>query len=1042
MVHTSGSRAHDWENPEIVAINRSPAHATLAPYPSEQMALAGQRDASPFVRMLNGLWKFHYARNPALVADSMFRQDVDVTGWDTIQVPGNWTMQGYDKPIYTNVQMPFPANPPYVPQEDNPTAVYRRTFILPDQWQGREVFVCFDGVESAFYVWINGYQVGYSQDSRLPAEFDITPYVHAGENTIAAMVIRWSDGSYLEDQDHWWQAGIYRDVWLYATPQVHISDIFCLTELDEHYVDAVLRVRARIGGYDNASTEGYTVQMQLYDAKGGAVFAAPVSAPIWVSDFEILKVDLEQAISAPSKWSAEKPDLYTVVLALRDDQGRIIEAESCQIGFRRVEIKDRQLLINGQPVLMRGVDRHDHHDQLGKTVPFADMLTEVRLMKQFNINAVRTSHYPNDSRWLDLCDQFGIYVIDEANIECHAVYDRLAHDPQWTTAFVERGKRMVERDKNHPCIILWSLGNESGYGPNHDALAGWIRGYDPSRPLHYEGAMRRDWKSGHLASDIVCPMYPTIERIVEYGEDPSNTRPLIMCEYAHSMGNSTGNLKEYWDAIESHHGLQGGFIWDWIDQGLLKVDDKGQEYWAYGGDFGDEINDGNFCINGLIWPDRTPHPALYEYKKIVQPVGIKAIDLAKGVVQVTNKQYFSDMSAFRGTWELAADGTVIQGGDLPVLHIAPQGVQQVSLPIRRPQLAPGAECFLTVRFVLARAAAWAGEGHVVAWEQFQMPFQAPAPARISVLEMPALDLRENDGEIAIVGREFSLTFSKQLGLVSSFVFHGTPLLQSGPLLSIWRAPTDNDGIKLRPDRRMLLSLWQEAGLDRLRLSTRSIKATQLKPQMVRISVETLAQAEGGLPGFNHRHQYTIYGSGDVVIDNTVIADKGLPPLPRVGLTMTLPGGFEHMMWYGRGPHENYVDRNTGAAVGLYSGSVDEQYVPYIMPQENGNKTDVRWVALRNGQGIGLLAIGAQHLEVSASHLTAQDLYRAFHTCDLTRRDDITLNLDLRQCGLGGASCGPGTLPQYLILPGTFCFGVRLCPVMADQDPVRLGRERL
>jgi beta-galactosidase/beta-glucuronidase len=1072
---------NDWENPQVVGINKLPAHATLWPYPDEALALTGQPQKSPYFQSLNGRWKFYYAPNPASVPENFHEAEFEVTAWAEIEVPGNWTVQGYDKPIYTNIKMPFAPNPPYVPKDDNPTGIYQREFTIPDGWLNRQIFVCFDGVESAFYLWLNGQKVGYSQDSRLPAEFNLTPYLQPGKNIMTVMVIRWSDASYIEDQDHWWMAGIHRDVYLYATPKVHVSDFFVRPELDADYGDATLKVRATISFYDqrepvdykgeirifDADPPGYTVEMQLYDADHKALFVEPVSKLVLRSDWSPPTVHLSQRVAQPQKWSAEQPYLYTLVLTLKAANGEIIEVESCRVGFRKIEVKNRELLINGQPVLIKGVNRHDFHDRHGKTVPFETMLADIKLMKQFNINAVRTSHYPNDTRWYDLCDEYGLYVIDEANIECHALYNKLPHDPQWTTAFLERGKRMVERDKNHPCIIMWSLGNESGYGPNHDAMAGWIRGYDPGRPLHYEGAIshhsvltnseeveanswptpeqfrqakQQGWQTGHLATDIVCPMYPAVDEIIAYAQNPDNSRPLIMCEYAHSMGNSTGNLKEYWEAVENHHGLQGGFIWDWIDQGLLKTDDQGREYWAYGGDFGDEINDGNFCLNGLIWPDRTPHPAMYEYKKIIQPVAVKARDLAAGQLEIFNKQNFSDLSSLICSWELAADGEVLQQGELGRLTTPSGASEVVTLPIQTPALFPGAECFLTIRFTLAQATLWADQGHEVAWEQFSMPVKASTPAMITTAETPPLELAESAGEARIAGPDFRLVFDKSTGQIAAFTFRETPLLLSGPALNIWRAATDNDGFKLWPElENKLLYQWLQAGLDRLERKAETYMVEQLSAQVVRIGVRTLARAANCPDGFEHRHTYTIYGSGDVVIENRVDASQSLPSLPRVGLTMLLPGDFEQFTWYGRGPHENYIDRNVGAAVGLYRGTVDEQYVPYIMPQENGNKTDVRWLTLTQKNGLGLLAVGQPNLEVSVSHYTADDLYRARHTHELSRRDEIILNLDYKQCGLGGASCGPGTLPQYLVQPGSFSFTVRLRPITTQDNPAHLSR---
>lgn len=1077
---------NDWENPEVVGINKLPGHVPALPYPDEATALAGQREGSPYFQLLNGTWKFHYAANPLAAPENFHQLDYNTANWDNIDVPGHWMLQGYDKPIYTNVRMPFPPDPPHVPQEDNPTGLYQRNFVIPAAWQGRQIFVCFDGVESAFYLWVNGQPVGYSQGSRLPAEFDLTPYVQVGDNTMMAMVIRWSDGSYLEDQDHWWLAGIYRDVYLYATPKADIFDFFAWTDLDDDFQDATLKVQAKINFYDQRydatnytgqnvrfpiDPADHTVEIQLYDADDRPVLTQSVSQPVLTSDWEYPQVRLSERITAPKKWSAEEPYLYTLVLTLKNVQGETVEAKSHKVGFRRVEIKNRELLINGQPVLMKGINRHDHDDRRGKAVTYESMLADVQLLKQFNFNAVRSSHYPNDTRWYELCDQYGLYVIDEANIETHGIYNKPPNDPRWLTALMERGMRMVERDKNHACIIMWSLGNESGYGPNQDAMAGWVRYVDPTRPLHYEGTTspytivlnkgldiggaklertQKDnlynlgWQDGLPANDVYCPMYPPIEALVAYAQEPSNTRPLIMCEYAHSMGNSTGNLKEYWEAIEQYHGLQGGFIWDWVDQGLLKVDDQGREYWAYGGDFGDTINDHNFCINGLIWPNRQPHPAMFECKKIQQPVSVQAKDLQAGVIEITNKNYFSNLSQYRVEWELAVDGQIVQQGHLVDLNIPPSTSREVTIPFETPQLWPGAECFLNVRFVLPEATLWAEAGHEVAWEQFQLPVQTPDPIPISFVELPPLELDQTDQNLTIIGADFQLTFDKAAGQIESLTFRQTEILKNGPMLNIWRAPTDNDGIKYKAEAKgPLLAEWLQAGLDRLERQTRRMTVEQPNDQLICVEAESVVQADGCDHGFVHRHCYWIYGSGDIVIDNEVTASSELPPLPRVGLSMTLPGGFEQFSWYGRGPHENYIDRNAGTAVGLYSSSVDEQYVPYILPQENGNKTEVRWLTLTNEQGIGLLAVGRPTLEVSVSHYTVQNLYQAFHTNELTRRNEITLNLDIKQCGLGGASCGPATLPQYLVLPGSYKFSIRLRPFFNSQnDPAQLARQKL
>ncbi len=1045
---------NDWENPRFFGLNKLPAHATLIPYPDPSSALRMPPEQSPCFQSLNGRWRFAYAARPEDAPAGFCAADAGAD-WDTIEVPGNWTMQGYDKPIYTNVKMPIPPTPPFVPGDDNPTGIYQRRFSLPAGWEGRRIILAFDGVESAFYVWVNGQQVGYSQDSRLPAEFDITPFVRAsGENTLTAMVIRWSDGSYIEDQDHWWMAGIYRDVYLYAVPEVHLADVFARALLDTDYRDGLLSVTVRLAAARDLSPEGYVVEAQLYDADRQPVLPAALSGEVHVRLEELPQVTLKAVVPAPRPWSAESPALYTLVVTLRDPAGEVVEAGRWRVGFRTVEIRGRELLVNGQPVYFYGVNRHDLNDRRGKTVTLDDMIADVTTMKRFNFNAVRTSHYPNDTRFYDLCDEYGLYVVDEANIECHALYNQLANHPDWAAAFLDRGVRMVERDKNHPSIIMWSLGNESGYGPAHDAMAGWMRGYDGTRPIHYEGAITRhaghDWEDGHLATDVTPPMYPTVDAIVAYAKDLRATRPLIMCEYAHSMGNSTGNLREYWEAIESHHGLQGGFIWDWIDQGLRKVDAEGRAYWAYGGDFGDTINDRNFCINGLVWPDRTPHPAMWECRKLFQPLAVRAVDLAAGEVEIANKRFFTGLEDLRGAWEIAVDGEVVQRGTLPALAIPPRGRQAVRIPCSRPALPPGAECFLTVRFTLAEPTLWAEAGHEVAWEQFPLPVSAPPAVTIAAAEMPALTLADGPGQIAVSGADFALTFDRQAGTLASLTGCGVALIAAGPTLNLWRAATDNDGFRHDPlmleekgrAEVKLLKRWIEAGLNRLTLATEAVTVEQIAPAVVRIAAVTRATGANGLAPIRHRHTYTIYGSGDVAIDNQIDVPAGYPPLPRVGLTMQMPGGFETLTWYGRGPQESYSDRKAGVAVGLYRGTVDEQYVPYILPQENGNKTDVRWLALNNAAGAGLLIAATPALEAGALHYTADDLYAAFHTNELVRRDEVIITLDRAQCGLGGASCGPGTLPQYLIQPGTFTFSLRLRPFLEGADLAALARQQV
>jgi beta-galactosidase len=1038
---------NDWENPQVVGINKLQAHATGVPFADQASALKRDPSASPWHLSLNGEWDFSLVANPDVVPGGFWNVDYKTGGWDTIPVPSNWTMQGFDKPIYTNVQMPIPNTPPYVPKDDNPTGLYRKNFEVPGDWEGRKIILSFGGVESAFYLWVNGDKVGYSQGSRTPAEFDITDYVQSGENLIAAQVIRWSDGSFLEDQDHWRMAGIYRDVTVYALPEIHLWDVFAKPVLDTEYKDAVLTVVARIGG-DSDQAKDYQVEMQLFDAAEEPVFDNPVSGKIVPDHNKVLKVELEKKVETPQKWNHEHPYLYTLVVTLKGTDGNPVQYYSHRIGFRKVEIKNRELLVNGKMVYIKGANRHDHHDTHGKYVPYEDMLEDVLVMKRHNMNAVRTSHYPNDPAFYDICDEYGLYVWDEANLETHSVYDVLTHKTEWLNAFMERGVRMVERDKNHPSIIVWSLGNESGYGPNHDAMAGFFRGYDPDRIVHYEGAISQgpqNWKRGHITTDLCCPMYPQISDIIAYAEDETNDRPFIMCEYAHAMGNSVGNLKEYWEAIEGYHGLQGGFIWDWIDQGLTKVDENGVAYWAYGGDFGDTINDRNFCINGLVFPDRTPHPSMAEFKKLIQPLAVKAVDLLQGQVEIINKHDFSTLEGLVGTWDVSVDGKVVQSGTLPPLKTLPGKGTRIAIPFAVPDLFPGAEAFLTLRFSLKEDALWARAGYEIAWEQFVLPYINPQPNKTDSLdEFAAIKVDEKPENVSFLGDDFSLIFDCVKGLLTSFKYQGTELIESGPQMNVWRAATDNDGFKFAAEidwlEHKLLNQWIKHGLNRLVYTCDSFDWEQVDGIVKVVTVHSI-RAQDADYGFRHQTTYTISGSGDVQTDHEVDCDSMLPLLPRMGVILTMPAGFEQFTWLGRGPEESYVDRKAGVAVGLYSGTVDEQYVPYIMPQENGNKTDVRWTAVTNDAGIGLLAVGGSLMETGVGHFTADDLYAAYHTNELTRRDETYWTLDVMQCGLGGNSCGPMTLPQYLIEPGQFKFSVLLRPVSPARGELRkLGRK--
>ncbi len=1045
------SLGRPWELPELTAINRLPARATLVPFQSEKAALTVDRKQSSQVRSLNGQWHFRLFARPEEVPADCLADDFAGENWDRITVPGNWTVQGYDKPHYTNVMMPWENRPPFVPDE-NPTGVYRCTFEVPKRWLSRRTVVHFGGTESCFYLFLNGHCVGMSKDSRLPAEFDLTPWLREGSNSLAVMVIRWSDGSYVEDQDHWWMAGIYRDVFLYSTSQAYIEDLFAVGELDDECIGGQLVVKSKLNFTSDPEAD-FRMSAQLYDADGVAQFAEPLTAPIPGSyRLNGYEASVEGTIERPRQWSAEAPYLYTLLVTLWNDAGDAVEHTSCRVGFRRVEVKDRQLLINGKPVLIKGVNRHDHHDRFGKTIPRETMIQDILLLKQFNFNAVRTSHYPNDSLWYELCDQYGIYVVDEANIENHANYRPLAHDPRWAYSYLERGKRMVKRDKNHPCVIMWSLGNESGYGENHDRIADWIRAYDPTRPLHNENALKVRWHQGgncygaggERSNDLINPMYPHLDIMLEWASTTDERRPFIPCEYSHAMGNSNGNLKEYWDAIKSLHGLQGGFIWDWVDQGLIKTDDQGREYWAYGGDFGDEPNDVNFCINGMIWPDRTPHPAMFEFKKLVQPLDFHAVDLAAGTVGITYTDWFVVADWLSVSWELTVDGLGVGSGDLGCLDLAPQERRDFHIGFTPPALRKGEEAHLMLRAVTVRDLPWAPKGHLVAWEQFALPVTATKrrPARKSGRGSFGLEETADRITVSNDANQLRLEVDRSTGVISSYACAGRTLLQRGPLFNVLRGWLDNDGVKGFPGHWEAdwksLGRWHTAGIDELTPQEPRVLLGAPKPGSVSFTIEQRFLCRGGKHAFGHKHSYTIHNDGRIVAVNRFTADKRLPDLPRLGVVMVLPADLEQIEWFGRGPHESYCDRYVGAPVARYRGSVAEQYVPYILPQEHGNKIDVRWLALTDRSGSGLLVTGPSNLSCNATHYPASDLITARHTNELTPRPEVYLYLDYKQRGLGTNSCGPDTLEKYQVKPGTYSYTYQLIPIEATAAPADLA----
>lgn len=1020
----------DWENPAVVGRNKQPGHCTLTPYATIEQAKQGTREASPYFQSLNGDWKFHWVPSPDRRPNDFYKADYDDAAWGTIEVPSCWELKGYGTPIYTNVRYPFKKDPPNVmgdvpgdwtkAREPNPVGSYRRSFTLPDAWDGREIFLHFEGVKSAAYVWVNGQQVGYSQGSKTPAEFDITKYVHAGENTLAVEVYRWCDGSYLEDQDYWRLSGIYRDVFLFATPKVHIRDFFVTTDLDDAYRDATLRVQMQLHNYAARDAGAQTVDLRLLDPEGkpvGDEALASISLSELKPDGET-KPSILVGIKAPRLWSCEQPNLYRLLLVLKNASGDVVEVETCRVGFRKVEIRDSRLLVNGAPVKLKGVNRHEHDPDRGRSIGMDMMVRDVELMKQFNVNTVRTSHYPNQPAWYDLCDEYGIFVIDEANVESHGMgygAESLGHDPAWERAHVEREQRMVERDKNHPSVIIWSLGNEAGPGRNFQAARDAILAIDTSRPIHYE----RD----NDKADIDSCMYPSVEWLDGVGASDS-PKPFIMCEYAHAMGNAVGNLAEYWETIERHDRLIGGCIWDWVDQGLRRKTADGREFFAYGGDFGDTPNDGSFCINGMVMPDRSVPPKMWEMKHVYQYIDVEPIDLMAGRIRIRNKYFFTNLKQFDIHWRLTEDGSIIQQGEVPPMDIAPQQSAAIELTFEAPAIKPGAAYDLRVSFHTREAVPWANKGHEVAWRQLRMPFDAPTANVISIHDAPAMRFDLSDDAVDIHGKEFELRFDRKNATIAALQY-GDQLIISGdeahlrgPVLNVFRAPVDNDNYVSRD--------WYAAGLNKLSRRVRRSNFNSMRPNA--FAIETLVEYSGaGDCRFDLESTWTVFGNGCINVSNRIIPHNAPSILPRLGLRMILTPSLSRFTWLGRGPHENYIDRKSAADLGLYESTVAAQFFPYIHTQETGAREDVRWAALTTDQGAGLLVVADSAMSVTALHHTSEQLAAAQHPYELPTSKDVVLCIDAAQNGLGGASCGPRPMDKYLLRPEPVTFGFSLRP---------------
>ncbi|WP_107486355.1 glycoside hydrolase family 2 TIM barrel-domain containing protein, partial [Streptomyces sp. 13-12-16] len=1255
--HAAGRRAAadappEWNDFGVFRLGTQPPHTTLMPYADVRQALAADRTRSPYRQSLDGTWKFAYADRPEDRDADFHRTDTDDADWDTIPVPSVWQLHGHDFPVYLNITYPYwgpngrgeEPQPPAAPTRYNPVGQYRRTFTVPRDWKGRRTFLHFEGVKSAHYVWINGELVGYDEDSYTPSEYDITDHIGPGTNQIAVEVYRYADGDWLEDQDMIRLSGIFRSVHLYSTPPVHLRDFKLDTPLNDTYTQGELAVTASVRAYGGGESGRYTVETQLYDARGHAVWPRPLEQTADLATAgagEDVTVRASKAVTRPRLWSAEHPDLYTAVLRLRDPAGKVVETLSHRVGFREFAIKDGLMRINGRPVSFRGTNRHEMHPSRGTALTREDLVEDITLIKRMNMNSVRTSHYPDNPLWYELADEYGLYLVDETNLETHGIRSEYPGDhPEWTAACVARAQNMVHRDKNHPSVVIWSLGNEAGGGSTFTAMHDWIRSYDPTRVIQYEGDDRPE------ISDIRSRMYESPSRVEQRAADTADTRPYVMIEYSHAMGNSNGNFKKYWDVVRRHDVLQGGWIWDFADQSLytpvpartlltesgpaglrgeilatrggldrdkglsgitlferddsldltgsltleawvtprytgyhqpilakgdtqyalkqtgdtleffihgggqwitaswalpddwtgrehhvagvfdadagtltlyadgavrgtrtttrrpdnntaplalasdadnqtrefsgtvrrarvyaraltaaeLASDDRGPgddgvRFWfdaatvevrkkrpeekrflAYGGDWGDNPNDGAFVADGIVTADRGHTGKAAEIKRVHQ-----AIDAARtsddgdpGAVTLTNEYLFTNVREFDGHWELVADGEVVRRGRLTrdQLDVPPGSDKDITLPVRLPKDPdPGTEYFLQLSFTTRESTKWAGAGFEVARQQLPLDARSPAVTPVPLESVPVLRYEDGEKDIEITGRGFSVTVDRSSGTITSYEAEGTRLITSGPVPNFWRAPTDNDHGNGQHTRNRT---WRDAGARR---KVTGVTVRALGERAVEITVG------GTLPTTTestYTTTYTVFGNGEIKVDNTLHPGApNLPYIPEVGTLLFLPRRLDRLHYYGRGPEENHWDRNTGTDVGRYTSTVAEQWTPYIRPQENGNKTDVRWAALTDGRGRGLLVSGEPLLEVNASHFTPEDLSAGVrHDYQLTPRDAVVLRVNHRQMGVGGDnSWGAHTHDEFkLFADRDHAYTYRLRP-LTDVDEAMAASRR-
>ena len=1018
-----------WETPSIVNEGKiEEPRATAYPFTSLKDMEEGNKWNTPYIQSLNGKWQFRFSPCVAERVPGFYQTTFDDSQWSEIEVPSNWEMQGFGTPVYTNIKYIFPVNPPFVDNDDLPIGAYRKWFAVPQSWEGREIILHFESIAGAATIWLNGEELGYTKASKTSVEFNITPYLKQGKNLLAVEVFKWSDASYIEDQDFWRLAGIERDVYLIARPKVSVEDFFAVGDLDAAYRNGILTVDYAVRNFDTQPAKNYTLQIALYDDAMKQIAARTIKLPS-IAAGTIEKGTIKERISSPAQWSAEYPNLYTLALTLRDAEGKEVELTGCKTGFRKVEIKNGNLYVNGSKVYIRGTNLHEHHPEKGHAVDQATRLQDIKLMKQNNINAIRMSHYPQSVEMYKLCDRYGLYVIDEANIETHGLdgFDKTrhpSHSDEWKGQLMDRTRRMVERDKNHPSIIGWSCGNESDFGPNYEATYQWMKKRDRSRTVQFERAGKNPF------TDIVAPMYAFIDSIVGYSQNTDNNRPLILCEYAHAMGNSTGNFQEYWDAIYNSRLLQGGFIWDWVDQGILTRDEQGRSYFFYGGDQGGHrwTHDENFCANGLVKADRTPHPGLNEVRKTYQPVYFTPYNLQANEIKLINHNQFTNLNAYDYNWTIIENGKPIAKGTFEP-SAKPHAETIVRLALPELEKKQGTEYFLNLQAVIRDATPMIPAGYVIASEQIQLPQSDYFSTKEKVAG--SLETEKTDNKITFRSGTVQGTIDLATGLLTEYSDQGHKLLEEMPLPNFWRAFTDNDHGEQYHIR---ANTWRAAG------DNRKLKSVEIQENT---SDKLIVKADYRLNDVDADYTliYQVASDGAVTITSEIkMGENTFCDLPRFGLKMRLPLSLDTVTYYGRGPWENYADRKRSAFMGIYRNTVKELEFEYIRPQENGYRTDVRTLTLtgKDGYGIKIEAV-EQPFCFSARHNLDEDLdpgltKKQQHTVDIDPRPFIALNIDLAQRGVGGDnSWGAQPMEKYRLMDKNYRHTFRISPVKTTNN---------